>query len=124
MASKLSKQEVQLTSKIILDACKDKVYRKNNINFKLFTSILLMYLYIWTELDRTYLYKNIKKNVFYEMLSYIKAYQSDTVSQCSPSQNSPSCCTQVVCLQNDHFWFWLVAVMFVYIHTKCSDFND
>ena len=46
------------------------------------------------------------------MLANIKAYQSRTVSHCSPSQNSPSCCTRVVCLQKDHFWFWLVAAVF------------
>ena len=30
---------------------------------------------------------------FFEMLSNIKAYQSETTSQCFPSQNSPSCYT-------------------------------
>ena len=29
---------------------------------------------------------------FYEM-SNMKAYQSETAIRCSPSQNSPSCCT-------------------------------
>ena len=36
-------------------------------------------------------------NYFYEILSNIKAYQSETVSQHSPCQNSPSCCT-LACL--------------------------
>ena len=27
---------------------------------------------------------------------------------------------QDVCLQKYHFWFWLIAAMFVYICTKCS----
>ena len=30
---------------------------------------------------------------FYEMLSKMKVYQSETASQGSLSQNSPSCCT-------------------------------
>ena len=30
---------------------------------------------------------------FYEMLSNVKAYQSETASQQSPSQNHPLCCT-------------------------------
>ena len=30
----------------------------------------------------------------------------------------------VVCLQKDHFLFWLIAAMRVYIHKKCSDFTD
>ena len=47
-----------------------------------------MYLYLRTELDRTYLHKNIKKNNvfnkdFYEMLSNIKAYQFETASRYS-----------------------------------------
>ena len=33
------------------------------------------------------------------MLSNIKDYQSETASQHSPSQNSPSCCTHVVYLE-------------------------
>ena len=52
------------------------------------------------------------------------AYPSETANQHFPSQTSPLCCTQVVYLQKDHFPFWLVAAMFVYIHTKCSDFTD
>ena len=35
------------------------------------------------------------------------------------SQNSPLCCAWVVCLQKDHFQFWLVAAIFVYIYMKC-----
>ena len=31
---------------------------------------------------------------------------------------------QDVCLQKYHFWFWLIAAMFVYICTKCSGFID
>ena len=53
------------------------------------------------------------------MLFNIKACQSETASQCSPSQNSPSCCAWVLCLQKVYFRFWLVAAMLVYIHTKC-----
>ena len=53
-----------------------------------------------------------------------KAYEWETASQRSPSQNSSSCCIRVFCLQNDHFRFWLVAAMFVYIHIKCSGFTD
>ena len=53
-----------------------------------------------------------------------KAYEWETASQRSPSQNSSSCCVRVFCLQNDHFRFWLVAAMFVYIHIKCSGFTD
>ena len=34
-----------------------------------------------------------------------------TVTQHSPSENSPLSCTKVICLQRDHFWFWLVAVL-------------
>ena len=52
-----------------------------------------MYLYLRTELDRTYLHKNIKtmffNEDFYKMLSNIKTYQSETACQRSPSQNSP-----------------------------------
>ena len=47
------------------------------------------------------------------MLSNIKAYQSETATKRSPSQNSPSCCAQGTFLQKDHFRFSLVAVMFV-----------
>ena len=51
-------------------------------------------------------------------MSNIKAYQSETASQRSPSQNSTlGCtkfgCTKFVCLQKGHFRFWLEAVMFV-----------
>ena len=45
------------------------------------------------------------------MLSSIKAYQSETASQRSFSQKN-------------HFWFWLVAAMFAYIHTKWSACTD
>ena len=31
---------------------------------------------------------------------------------------------RIVCLQMDFFRFWLVAAMFVYIHTKCSSFTN
>ena len=55
------------------------------------------------------------------MLSNIKVYQSETASQHSPSQNSPSCCTPGRFFTNEFFRFYLVAVMFVYINTKCSD---
>ena len=55
------------------------------------------------------------------MLSNLKVHMSETVIQHFPSQNSPSSCTPH-CLQKDHFWFWLVAAMFVYIHTKCSEY--
>ena len=58
-----------------------------------------MYLYLSTELDRTYWHKSIKKKKrtffnkdFYE-ISDIKAYQLETPSQHSPSQNSTLCCT-------------------------------
>ena len=54
------------------------------------------------------------------MLSNIKVYQSETASQHSPSQNSP-CCTPGRFFTNEFFRFYLVAVMFVYINTKCSD---
>ena len=37
------------------------------------------------------------------MLPNIKACQSETAHQDTPPQNPPSCCTQVVCLQKDHF---------------------
>ena len=52
------------------------------------------------------------------MLSNIKDYQSETASQHSPSQNSPSCCTHVVYLEKNYLWFWIVDAMFVYIHLK------
>ena len=42
--------------------------------------------------------------IFYE-ISNIKAYQPETASQRSTSQNSPSCCAQIVCLQKDDFGF-------------------
>ena len=58
------------------------------------------------------------------MLSNVKTYQLETASQRFPSQNFPLCCTQFVYLQKDHFRFWLVAAIFVYIHMKCSDFTD
>lgn len=35
------------------------------------------------------------------------------------SQNSPFYCAWVVCLQKDHFQFWPVAAIFVYIYMKC-----
>ena len=38
--------------------------------------------------------------------------------------NSLSRCTWVLCLQKDDFRFWLVAAMFVYIHTKCYGFTN
>ena len=34
-----------------------------------------------------------------------------TVSQHSPSENSPLSWKKVICLQSDHFWFWLVATL-------------
>ena len=46
-------------------------------------------------------------------MSNIKAYQSETASQRSPSQNSTLGCTKFVCLQKGHLRFWLEAVMFV-----------
>ena len=58
------------------------------------------------------------------MLSNIMAYLSETANQHFPSQTSPLRCAQVVYLQKDHFQFWLVAAMSVYIHTKCSDFTN
>ena len=39
------------------------------------------------------------------MLSNVKTYQLETVSQRFPSQNFPLCCTQFVYLQKDHFRF-------------------
>ena len=56
------------------------------------------------------------------MLYNIKAYQ--TASQCSPSQNPPSCWIHGCFLQKNHFWLWLVASKFVYTHIKCSGFAD
>ena len=55
-----------------------------------------MYLYLRTELDRTYLQKNVKKKTFfnkdfYEMLPKIEVYQSETASQRSPSCCTPGC---------------------------------
>ena len=38
------------------------------------------------------------------------AFQSETGSQHSSSQNSPLCCTQVVSWQKNYFLFWLTAV--------------
>ena len=43
--------------------------------------------------------------IVYEMLSDIKAYQSEIAGQRSPSKNYPSCCTRVVCLQRIIFDF-------------------
>ena len=57
------------------------------------------------------------------MLSHIKAYQLERASQRFSSQNSRSCCTQVICVQKDHFRFGNTA-MFFYIHRKCSGFTD
>ena len=39
------------------------------------------------------------------MLSNIKAYQLETASQCSSSQNSPLRCTRATYLLKDHFRF-------------------
>ena len=62
---------------------------------------------------------------FYEMLSKIKVYQSETASR-SLSQNSPSCCTPG-CLFTKGSLLILTSrchvclhAMFVYIHAKCS----
>ena len=41
---------------------KVKIYKKHKVLNYLFISVLLKYLYLRTELDRTYLRKNIKKN--------------------------------------------------------------
>ena len=44
-----------------------------------------------------------------------------TVSQHAPSGNSPLSCTKVICLQRDHFWFWLVAVLQIMVgHRRLS----
>ena len=44
-----------------------------------------------------------------------------TVSQQAPSENSPLSCTKVICLQRDHFWFWLVAVLQIMVgHRQLS----
>ena len=44
-----------------------------------------------------------------------------TVSQHAPSENSPLSCTKVICLQRDHFWFWLVAVLQIMVgHRQLS----
>ena len=60
---------------------------------------------------------------FYEM-SNVKAYQSETVSQRSPSQNSPSCCTAGCLFTKGSHLILTSSVMFVYIHAKCSGFTD
>ena len=46
---------------------------------------------------------------FYEM-SNIKAYQSETTTLLKTLLRFVH---RVVCLQKDHFWFWLVAAMLV-----------
>ena len=52
------------------------------------------------------------------MLPNIKVCQSDSKSVFCSSKLSFVLYT--VCLQKDHFGFWLAAAIFVYIHTKCS----
>ena len=52
-------------------------------------------------------------------MSIIKAYQSETAIPHFSSQNSPSCCTPGCLFTKNRVCFWLVAVMFVYIHMKC-----
>ena len=60
---------------------------------------------------------------FYEILSNIKAYQSETASQHCPSQNSPICCTPSYFFTRGSFLI-LTSSCHVYIHTKCSGFAD
>ena len=52
---------------------------------------------------------------FYEILSNIKAYQSETVSQHSPCQNSPSCCT-LACLFAKWSLLILTSSCYVCLH--------
>ena len=58
------------------------------------------------------------------MLSNIKTYQSETASQRSSSQNSPSCCIPGFLLTKESLLIWLVAARSVYIHAKYSGFTD
>ena len=53
---------------------------------------------------------------FYEMLSNIKGYQSETASQRSPSQNSPSCCA-LVCLFSKGSLLILTSSCHVFLHS-------
>ena len=52
---------------------------------------------------------------FYEILSNIKVYQSETVSQHSPCQNSPSCCT-LACLFAKGSLLILTSSCYVCLH--------
>ena len=58
-----------------------------------------------------------------EILSSIKAYQSVTASQHSPSQNSPSYCTLDCLFTKRSLLILTNSCMFVYTHTKCSGFT-
>ena len=61
---------------------------------------------------------------FYEMLSDIKACQSETVNQCSPYQNSASCCT-LGCLFTKGSLLILTSSCHICLHhTKYSSFTD
>ena len=67
-----------------------------------------------------HIYAKIKNrtSLFYEILSIIKAYQSETVSQLSPS-----CCTPGCFFTKGPFLIFSSSYH-VYIHTKCSGFTD
>ena len=58
------------------------------------------------------------------MLSDIKACQSETVNQCSPYQNSVSCCT-LGCLFTKGSLLILTSSCHIFLHhTKYSSFTD
>ena len=65
------------------------------------------------------------KKDFYEILSNIKAYQSETVSQHSPCLNSPSCCMPS-CLFTKGLLFILTSICYVclYSHNNLPGFTD
>ena len=74
-----------------------------------FWSVHTLYTEFWTCLSLVYL-------IYEQNYIYIKI-----VSQHSPSENAPLSFTKFICLQRDHFWFWLVAVLQIMVgHRQLS----